>query len=88
MFAPGLTYRYYAPEPLGLPPPVFTFGEGYSYTTFSASDVLAPPSVGPCDDIPITVTVTNTGTMDSDVVVQVGRAVCMPVRLFHTAGPV
>ena len=22
--SPGITYRFYAPEPLGLPPPIFT----------------------------------------------------------------
>ena len=69
--SPGITYRFYDPEAHGLPPAVFTFGEGYSYTTFAASHVVAPSTVGPCDDVPVGVTVVNTGAVDSDVVVQV-----------------
>jgi hypothetical protein len=85
--SPGLTYRFYDPQSLGLPAPVFTFGEGYSYTTFAAEGVVAPAFVGPCDAIPVAVTVNNTGAMDSDVVVQVCAVVpcgelrfaCVPV---------
>ena len=65
--SPGLTYRFYD-EAVGAPRP-FTFGEGLSYTTFSASNPVAPTSVGPCDDVPVTVTVRNTGSVASDVVV-------------------
>ncbi len=65
--SPGITYRYYD-EAVGAPR-TFTFGEGLSYTTFNASLPVYPSSVGPCDDLPISVTVTNTGKMVSDVVV-------------------
>jgi beta-glucosidase len=82
--SPGITYRFYNPQALGLPPPVFSFGEGYSYTTFSAGSVAAPASVGPCDPIPVSVNISNTGAMDSDVVVQVCAVVacvCAPPPL-------
>lgn len=74
--SPGLSYRFYDPAPFGLPPPVYTFGEGYSYTTFKfASNVSAPSVVGPCDSITVSLSVTNAGSaltaMDSDVVVAV-----------------
>jgi len=83
--SPGLTYRFYDPQAAGGAPPVFTFGEGYGYTTFAASAPVAPSTAGPCDDIPVSVTVTNTGGMDSDVVVtlfvsQTGLAVPAPAQ--------
>ena len=65
--SPGLTYRFYD-EGKGAPL-VWTFGEGLSYTTFAASNVAAPSSVGPCDDIDISVTIKNTGAVESDIVV-------------------
>ena len=69
--SPGITYRFYDNVPLSLPPPPFTFGEGLSYTTFAVQGVSAPPAANPCDAIPLSVTIANTGSMDSEVVVQV-----------------
>ena len=62
----GYSYRYYTGKPL------FPFGFGMSYTTFSYSGLaLAKASVGPCEVIRLSVTVSNTGAVDSDEVVQV-----------------
>ena len=62
----GTTYRYFQG-----PEPTFKFGHGLSYTTFSYSDLEAVSSVDACDDITVTVTLTNTGSVASDEVVQV-----------------
>ena len=63
----GVTYRYYNGEPL------YPFGYGLSYTTFKYSNIKTNATnnqVNPCDIIQVTVTVTNTGTVASDEVVQ------------------
>ena len=44
---------------------------GLSYTTFEYSDLKVSYTTHPCDPIGVTVTVKNTGTVDSDEVVQV-----------------
>ena len=67
--SPGLTYRFYD-EAVGAPR-IFTFSEGLSYTTFAVASARAAPTAGPCDDITLAVAVTNTGSVDSDVVVAV-----------------
>jgi beta-glucosidase-like glycosyl hydrolase len=71
--SPGITYRFYNPSSMSLPEPIFTFGEGYSYTTFNLSTPAGgfPTQVGPCADMPVSVDVTNSGNYDSDVVVNV-----------------
>ena len=69
--SPGLTYRYYNASHANGAPVVFSFGEGYSYSTFSASQPRFPASVSPCAPLPLSVLVTNTGAVDSDVVVAV-----------------
>jgi beta-glucosidase-like glycosyl hydrolase len=67
--SPGLTYRFYDPSVISAAPPVFSFGEGYSYTTFAASQPQFPATVAACAPLPLAVLVTNTGSVDSDVVV-------------------
>jgi beta-glucosidase len=61
----GRTYRYFAGKPL------YPFGYGLSYTTFSYSGISVPEtSVNAGDPVPADVTVTNTGTVAGDEVVQ------------------
>jgi beta-glucosidase len=51
--------------------PVFPFGYGLSYTTFSYSDIrLNKKSIKPGESIEATVTVTNTGNYDGEETVQ------------------
>jgi beta-glucosidase len=62
----GTTYRHYIGKK-----PTFEFGFGLSYTTFAYSGLSIPPTALACDAITVSVTVTNTGTMTSDEVVEV-----------------
>ncbi len=51
--------------------PVFPFGHGLSYTTFTFSDLrLGAPRVAPADTLRVSVTVTNTGAREGAEVVQ------------------
>lgn len=51
--------------------PQYPFGYGLSYTTFSYSDVkLSAESMGMDDEVTLSVTLTNTGKMDGEEVVQ------------------
>lgn len=51
--------------------PLYPFGYGLSYTTFSYSDItLNSPSIGPSGSLTATVTVTNTGALTGKEVVQ------------------
>ncbi|PRP83093.1 beta-glucosidase [Planoprotostelium fungivorum] len=61
----GRTYRYFRGIPL------YPFGHGLSYTTFSYSGLVVPSSVRAGDDVNVTVTVRNTGDRDGDEVIQV-----------------
>jgi len=61
----GRTYRYFQGEPL------FPFGHGLSYTTFTYGDVQLPASAKDDETIKICVPVTNSGKMDGDEIVQV-----------------
>jgi len=61
----GRTYRYFEGKPL------YPFGYGLSYTTFSYSDLALPKDAISADDPLIAeVTVTNTGKLDGDEVAQ------------------
>ena len=60
----GRTYRYFNGEPL------YPFGYGLSYTTFSYSDLVFPAKASTGDTITISVRVTNTGSYDGDEVVE------------------
>lgn len=58
------TYRYFTGTPL------YPFGYGLSYTTFAYSDLEVPRSVVAGEEVRVRVTVTNTGKMAGDEVVQ------------------
>ncbi len=59
------TYRYFSGKPL------YPFGYGLSYTTFSYSDLALPKdAIGAGDPITAEVTVTNTGKREGDEVAQ------------------
>ncbi|HVP10800.1 MAG TPA: glycoside hydrolase family 3 N-terminal domain-containing protein [Phycisphaerae bacterium] len=61
----GRTYRYMKEEPL------YPFGFGLSYTTFTYSDLkLTPDKIGAGGSSEATVSVTNTGNVAGDEVVQ------------------
>lgn len=61
----GRTYRYYEGEPL------WSFGYGMSYTTFSYNKLNVPETVTSGSDVRISVEVTNIGKRDGEEVVQV-----------------
>jgi len=58
------TYRYFTGIPL------YPFGYGLSYTTFSYSDLSLPEKSVTGNDVTVSVKVTNTGEMAGDEVVQ------------------
>ena len=61
-------YRYYDKKDVE---PLFPFGHGLSYTTFAYSDVQAPAVVEAGEPVHVAVTVTNTGAVAGQEVVQV-----------------
>ncbi|WP_282037715.1 glycoside hydrolase family 3 C-terminal domain-containing protein [Saccharicrinis aurantiacus] len=60
----GRTYRYFNGEAL------YPFGYGLSYTSFKYSNLKVPTQVEPCNSIPISVDVTNTGKYNGEEVIQ------------------
>ncbi len=60
----GRTYKYFKKEPL------YPFGYGLSYTTFSYSDLKMAKKAKTGGDVTVKVNVTNTGKKDGDEVVQ------------------
>ncbi len=61
----GETYLYFKGKPL------YAFGYGLSYTTFTYEDLtLSSPTMGPDGSVDVTVNVKNTGTRASDDVVE------------------
>jgi beta-glucosidase len=74
------TYRYYTGDPL------YAFGHGLSYTTFSYEKIgLSASTVRAGDTVQVSVTVKNTGARDGDEVVQIyatagNPPVPMPLR--------
>ncbi|KAK7108550.1 hypothetical protein V1264_016279 [Littorina saxatilis] len=61
----GRTYRYFEGEPL------YPFGYGLSYTTFQYSDLSYTSAISAGQPLSVSLTVTNTGSLDADEVVQV-----------------
>jgi beta-glucosidase len=59
------TYRYFTGKPL------FPFGYGLSYTTFTYGDIQLASSAKVGETIKVVVPVTNSGKMDGDEIVQV-----------------
>lgn len=59
------TYKYFQGSPL------FPFGHGLSYTSFSYSNLVVNNKVSINDDIEIRVDVTNSGEKDGDEVIQI-----------------
>jgi beta-glucosidase len=58
------TYRYFSGTPL------YPFGYGLSYTTFSYTDLTLPEKIDAGSDAKVSVRVTNSGKMAGDEVVQ------------------
>jgi len=60
----GRTYRYFKGDPL------YPFGYGLSYTSFAYSQLSLPVDISAGTEVPVTVTVQNTGGREGDEVVQ------------------
>ena len=80
----GRTYRYSAAEPL------YPFGFGLSYTQFAYSDlILAKETVEAGEALPVQFTLTNTGRVEAEEVVQVYLSdleASVPVPIYSLIG--
>ncbi|MBN2320439.1 MAG: glycoside hydrolase family 3 C-terminal domain-containing protein [Acidobacteria bacterium] len=79
----GRTYKYFTGDPL------YPFGHGLSYTTFAYSELDIAESIYAGDPVDVSVTVTNTGEMAGDEVVQVyitDREASVPVPVRKLVG--
>jgi beta-glucosidase len=79
----GRTYRYFEGEPL------WPFGYGLSYTTFTYKNLVVPDAAKAGTDIKVTVDVTNIGKHDGEEVVQIytsDRESTVPVPLKSLCG--
>jgi beta-glucosidase len=79
----GRTYRYFKGEPL------FGFGYGLSYSTYSYKNLQVPSQAGAGDEVKITVEVTNNGKMDGEEVVEIyisDKEATSPVPIRSLAG--
>jgi beta-glucosidase len=61
----GRTYKYFKGIPL------YPFGYGLSFSTFTYSNMKASKTISVDDSLPVSVDVTNKGKMDGDEVVEV-----------------
>lgn len=73
----GRTYRYLTEKPL------YPFGHGLSYSTFTYADPVVKKSHRAGDEVPFSVTVTNDSDVDGEEVVQLYMR-----RIGDNAGPV
>jgi beta-glucosidase len=79
----GRTYRYFKGEPL------WGFGYGLSYTTFTYKNLVVPESSPAGSDVKISVDVTNSGKRDGEEVVEIyvtNQGATVPVPLKAMAG--
>ncbi|MCM5529226.1 glycoside hydrolase family 3 C-terminal domain-containing protein [Parasegetibacter sp. NRK P23] len=60
----GRTYRYFKGKAL------YPFGYGLSYTNFKYADLKLPSGISSGKELPVTVTLTNTGSRDGEEVIQ------------------
>jgi beta-glucosidase len=60
----GKTYRFFTEDPL------YPFGYGLSYTTFKYSNLSLPEKAVAGEDVKVKITVTNSGKITGDEVVQ------------------
>jgi beta-glucosidase len=68
--APDSAHGYFRVDKMGAAP-LFAFGHGLSYTTFTYSDLkVFPESIVKGDKVTVTVNVSNTGTVSGEEIVQ------------------